>query len=37
VVLDLNFGLISTDQARKLAAVERDLARAVIQRALTRN
>jgi hypothetical protein len=37
VVQDLNLGLISGEQARKLAAVERDLARAVIQRALTRN
>ena len=37
VVLNLNLGLIHHEQARKLAAVERDLAMALIHRSLTRN
>jgi hypothetical protein len=37
VVLNLNLGLISKKHARNLAAVERDLALALIQRSLTRN
>jgi hypothetical protein len=37
VVLNLNLGLISKEHARNLAAVERDLALALIQRSLTRN
>jgi hypothetical protein len=37
VVLNLNLGLIHHEQARQLAAVERDLAMALIHRSLTRN
>ena len=37
VVLTLNLGLIHYEQARQLAAVERDLALALIRRSLTRN
>jgi hypothetical protein len=37
VLRSLNFGLISREQALKLAVVERDLALALIQHSLTRN
>jgi hypothetical protein len=37
VVLSLNLGLIPAKQVRQLAAVERDVALALIQRSLTRN
>ena len=37
VVRALSLGLIAPEQARKLSAVERDLALALIQRSMTRN